>query len=36
MTEEELLAYSADIEDAYDILRWDKEMSDHVGLEVFI
>ncbi len=28
MTEEELLAYSADIEDAYDILRWDKEMSE--------
>lgn len=28
MTEEELLAYSADIEDAYDILRWDKEMSN--------
>ena len=27
MTEEELLAYSADIEDAYDILKWDKEMS---------
>lgn len=28
MTEEELLAYSADIEDAYDIVRWDKEMSE--------
>lgn len=28
MTEEELLAYSADIEDAYDILKWDKEMLD--------
>lgn len=28
MTEEELLAYSADIEDAYDIMRWDKEMSE--------
>ena len=28
MTEEELLAYSADIEDAYDIIRWDKEMSE--------
>lgn len=28
MTEEELLSYSADIEDAYDIVRWDKEMSE--------
>lgn len=27
MTEEELLAYSADIEDAYDIIKWDREMS---------
>ena len=27
MTEEELLAYSADIEDAYDIIKWDKEMA---------
>ena len=28
MTEEEILSYSADIEDAYDIIRWDKEMSE--------
>lgn len=28
MSEEELLAYSADIEDAYDILKWDKEMQE--------
>lgn len=28
MTEEELLSYSADIEDAYDIIRWDRDMSE--------
>lgn len=28
MTAEQLLAYSADIEDAYDIIKWDKEMSE--------
>lgn len=28
MSEEELLAYSADIENAYDILKWDKEMAE--------
>lgn len=28
MSEEELLAYSADIEDAYDILKWDREMQE--------
>lgn len=28
MTEEELLSYSADIEDAYDIIKWDKDMSE--------
>lgn len=28
MSEEELLAYSADIEDAYDILKWDRQMQE--------
>lgn len=28
MTEEELLTYSSDIQDAYDIVRWDREMQE--------